>query len=127
MAFHKFLHVLICKNCEIFYGNGEFACVDDGSKPFCHWCGKGGHLYCCSICLKVFCEKCILRNLGRSAVKVIAVNIDLMIGYVISAIYTLFGDTVPCAGTSAPSSKNKAKMRRRYLKTKLRKVQGSIH
>jgi hypothetical protein len=49
-----------------------------------------------------------------------------MIGYVISAFFNLFGNTVPCAGTSAPFSKNKAKMRGRYLKTKLRKVQGSI-
>jgi hypothetical protein len=109
---------------KLSYGNEEFACGDDGSETFCCSCG---HLYCCSICPKVFCEKCIHQNLGRSAVKVIAVNIDLMIGYVISAICTLFGDTAPCAGTSKPSSKNKAKMRIRYLKTKLRKVQGSIH
>jgi hypothetical protein len=49
-----------------------------------------------------------------------------MIGYVIGAICDLFGNTVPCAGTSASSSKNKEKMRRRYLKTKLRKVQGPL-
>jgi len=50
MAFHEFLHVLICKGCETFYGNGEFACGDDGSS-----CDQCGHLYCCSIHLNVFC------------------------------------------------------------------------
>jgi hypothetical protein len=112
MVFHKFLHAVICKDFETFYGNGEFACGDKGSEPLCCWCGKGGHLYCCSICPNVFCEKCICRNLGRSAVNVIEMNNDLMIGYVISAICDLFGISVPCAGTSAPSSNNKAKMRR---------------
>ena len=29
VAFRKFLDVLICKDCETFYGNGEFARGDD--------------------------------------------------------------------------------------------------
>jgi len=47
---------------------GEFACGDDGSETFCHWCDKGGHQYCCSICPNVFCEKRVHQNLCRSAV-----------------------------------------------------------
>ncbi|XP_023702247.1 transcriptional regulator ATRX [Cryptotermes secundus] len=71
MAFHKFLRVLICSDCENFYGNGDFACGDDGSETFCRWCGQGGQLYCCSHCPSVFCKKCIRRNLGRKTVKLI--------------------------------------------------------
>lgn len=76
MAFHKHLRVLICKDCETFYGIGDFVCADDGSETFCSWCGQGGHLYCCSICPSVFCKKCIRRNLGMKAVKMIAVSND---------------------------------------------------
>jgi hypothetical protein len=61
-------------------------------------------------------------------VTLIAVNNDLIIGYVIIAICNPFGNTLPCAvGPQHLPKKNKAKMRGRYLKTKLRKVQGSIH
>jgi hypothetical protein len=50
-----------------------------------------------------------------------------MTGYVICATYILCRNTVRCAGASAPSSKNKAKRRIKYLKIKLRKVMGSVH
>jgi hypothetical protein len=43
VALRKFLHVLLCKDCETVYGDGEFAC-GDGSEPFCHWCGQGEKL-----------------------------------------------------------------------------------
>ena len=29
MGFHKFLHVMICKDCETYYGSGDSACGGD--------------------------------------------------------------------------------------------------
>ncbi|KDR14567.1 uncharacterized protein LOC110834394 isoform X2 [Zootermopsis nevadensis] len=71
MASHKFLHVLICIDCEAFYENGGFPCDEDGSETFCCWCGQGGQLFCCSLCPSVFCKKCIRRNLGQKTVQMI--------------------------------------------------------
>merc|ERR1712142_729815 len=37
----------------------------------CRWCGEGGRLLGCDFCHNAFCKGCILRNLGRSELRVI--------------------------------------------------------
>jgi hypothetical protein len=44
-----------CSKCDTLYGNVDFPCGGDGSEIFCR-CGEGGLLYCCSLCLNVFCK-----------------------------------------------------------------------
>lgn len=60
---HKFLRVLVCQKCSEYYGNGLFP-IEEGSEIYCHWCGNGGKLYCCSTCPKTFCKTCVIRNFG---------------------------------------------------------------
>ena len=37
----------------------------EGYYEHCRWCGEGGSLLGCDLCIESFCKKCILRNLGR--------------------------------------------------------------
>lgn len=80
---HPLLDVLVCLECMIKYGNGDFAKqwpdgVDElGDDNYCRWCCDGGNLVGCSTgindgddeetsgqdkCHYMFCEDCIDRN-----------------------------------------------------------------
>ena len=40
-------------------------------EEFCKWCGDGGELICCDFCEKVFCQKCVKRNMGSEFLKIL--------------------------------------------------------
>ncbi|KAH9311732.1 hypothetical protein KI387_026767, partial [Taxus chinensis] len=61
---HPLLGVIICKYCKHSYDNRPLQKDPDGSESSCCWCGQGGDVICCDFCEKVFCEKCIERNIG---------------------------------------------------------------
>ncbi|XP_066993005.2 uncharacterized protein [Anabrus simplex] len=64
---HRVLGVLVCKQCYVFYGEGNFPQGDDDSEIYCRWCGQGGRLLCCSSCPCTFCKKCLMRNFTKKA------------------------------------------------------------
>lgn len=40
-------------------------------EEFCRWCGDGGDLICCDFCEKVYCQKCVKRNMGPEFLKIL--------------------------------------------------------
>merc|ERR1711892_1374612 len=66
---HPELGVAVCRSCRYFYeGDGnedEWEKDEEGSDVYCRWCAQGGEVLGCDKCSKVFCKRCITRNLGR--------------------------------------------------------------
>ena len=56
---HPLLAVCICKACNNYYSDGEWAKDEDGADVFCRWCGQGGDLMLCDKCPHAFCKKCL--------------------------------------------------------------------
>ncbi|KFM57757.1 Transcriptional regulator ATRX, partial [Stegodyphus mimosarum] len=65
---HRRLNVIICKDCEAFYGCSDFSQDENGYYNYCTWCGNGGKLYLCDDCPNGFCSTCVRRNFGRAEV-----------------------------------------------------------
>ncbi|XP_035214295.1 transcriptional regulator ATRX-like, partial [Stegodyphus dumicola] len=65
---HRRLNVIICKDCESFYGCSDFSQDENGYYNYCTWCGNGGKLYLCDDCPNGFCSTCVRRNFGRAEV-----------------------------------------------------------
>ena len=40
-------------------------------EEFCKWCGDGGDLICCDFCEKVYCQRCVKRNMGENFLKIL--------------------------------------------------------
>ncbi|XP_065058762.1 transcriptional regulator ATRX homolog [Rhopilema esculentum] len=68
---HPVLGVLICKACSKFYNSSSFSRDKFGMEEYCKWCGDGGDLICCDFCEKVFCQKCVKRNMGEEFLKIL--------------------------------------------------------
>uniref|UniRef100_A0A3Q3W1Z0 DNA helicase n=1 Tax=Mola mola TaxID=94237 RepID=A0A3Q3W1Z0_MOLML len=68
---HPVLKVLICKSCYKYYTSDDINRDSDGMDEQCRWCAEGGKLICCDYCNNAFCNKCILRNLGRKELSLI--------------------------------------------------------
>jgi len=71
---HPLLGVPVCRACRYFYdgdGSGEAGWDKDeqGVDLFCRWCANGGEVVGCDCCPKVFCKRCLTRNLGRHRFK----------------------------------------------------------
>ena len=75
MAFHKFLYVLICKECETFHGLGILHVV---MMAVGHSAVGVARVATCTtvvfVQMYVFCKKCIRHSLDRNAMKDIAVK-----------------------------------------------------
>jgi len=62
---HPRLKTIQCVDCNRFYSRGLWIKDAEGYYEHCRWCGEGGSLLGCDLCIESFCKKCILRNLGR--------------------------------------------------------------
>lgn len=62
---HPLLGVITCRQCKMFYNDGEWTKDEEGSFEYCRWCGNGGDLLLCDKCPEAFCKRCVQRNLGR--------------------------------------------------------------
>ncbi|XP_075212538.1 ATRX chromatin remodeler XNP isoform X2 [Lycorma delicatula] len=66
---HSALGVLVCKECQNFYGDGNFSIDSDGDEKYCRWCAQGGKLFICDKCNCSFCRKCVKTNLSRKVLQ----------------------------------------------------------
>lgn len=69
LSLHPLLSVFFCGPCSDFYQGGEFSVDEDEEEKYCRWCGEGGTLFICSVCICGFCPKCIKKNLGSHILK----------------------------------------------------------
>ncbi|XP_077517746.1 uncharacterized protein LOC144128303 isoform X2 [Amblyomma americanum] len=65
LCIHRVLKVISCKRCYTYYGDGSFQKDESGMDEYCSWCAEGGNLVLCDTCSRVFCKKCIRRNMSR--------------------------------------------------------------
>lgn len=75
-ALHPLLDCLVCRECYLKYGNGNFAAMwpdgvdENGDDNYCRWCCDGGDLLGCmndcandgERCHYMFCEDCLRFN-----------------------------------------------------------------
>lgn len=80
-ALHPLLDCLVCRECYLKYGNGDFATMwddgvdENGDDNYCRWCCDGGDLLGCmndcrengERCHFMFCEDCLKHNVPEDA------------------------------------------------------------
>ena len=62
---HPVLGVVLCRQCRLFYNDGNWSKDEEGCDEYCRWCAQGGDLLLCDKCSNAFCKRCVQRNLGR--------------------------------------------------------------